>query len=116
MYKRLVFLACCFYMAAVCVPPAQANQASGVLSGGRDIDLVRLIVLDVSGSMDEAEVNKGRSRLDTARKELLDSIQQLPVSSKTPVILIPFCDDVLDNLERIYTDAKSLKEAFGHQA
>jgi len=113
MCKRLIFLACSFYIAAVCVPLAGANQTAGILSGGQGIDLVRLIVLDVSGSMDDPETNKGRSRLDTARKELLDSIQQLPVSNKTPVILIPFSNEVLDNFERIYTDAKSLKEAIG---
>lgn len=111
MYKRVIFLAYCFYIAAVLVLPAQAYQASSILAGGQDIDLLRIVVLDVSGSMDEAEVKKGPSRLDIARKEMLESIQQLPVGTKTPVILIPFNENVQDNLERIYTDAKSMKDA-----
>jgi len=98
-------------MAVVWVLPVQARQAAPVLSGGQDIDLLRIVVLDVSGSMNEIEAKKGCSRLDTARKEILESIQQLPVSSKTPVVLIPFCEKVRDGLERICTDAKSLKDA-----
>jgi len=111
MYKRSVLLAYCFYIVAVLVPPAQAYQAGSIQSGGQGIDLLRIVVLDVSGSMDEDDAKKGRSRLDTARKEMLESLQQLPVSSKTPVILIPFNEKVRDDIERIYTDSKSLKGA-----
>jgi hypothetical protein len=95
----------------VVVLPGQAAQGASVLSGGQDIDLLRIVVLDVSGSMDQTEATKAHSRLDTARQEILESIQQLPVSSKTPVVLIPFCEKVRDDLESIYRDEKSLKEA-----
>ena len=111
MCKRLIFLGYCFCMAVVWVLPGQAAQSASVLSGGQDIDLLRIVVLDVSGSMDQVEARKAHSRLDTARQEILESIRQLPVSSKTPVVLIPFCDKVRDDLERIYRDEKSLKKA-----
>ena len=111
MNKRLIFLAYCFCMVAVWVLPAQANQADPVLSGGQGIDLLRIVVLDISGSMNEVEAKKGHSRLYTARQEILESIQQLPISSKTPVVLIPFCEKIRDDLEQIYTDSQSLKDA-----
>ncbi|MEE9370223.1 MAG: vWA domain-containing protein, partial [Sedimentisphaerales bacterium] len=98
-------------MAVVWVLPAEAAQSASVLSGGQDIDLLRIVILDVSGSMDQVEARKAHSRLDTARQEILESIRQLPVSSKTPVVLIPFCEKVRDDLESIYRDEKSLKEA-----
>jgi hypothetical protein len=91
--------------------PVQASRTTPVLSRGRDIDLLRILILDVSGSMNEDDIKKGNSRLDTARQEILESIKQLPVSSKTPLVLIPFCETVRDDLERIYTDAQSLKKA-----
>jgi hypothetical protein len=111
MYKRVIFLAYCFHIATVLALPAQAYQAGSIQSEGQGITLLRIVVLDVSGSMSEADTKKGSSRLNTARKEILESLQQLPVSSKTPVILIPFNESVRDDLERIYTDARSLTDA-----
>ena len=110
MCKRLIFLGYCFCMVVVWVLPAEAAQSASGLSGGQDIDLLRIVILDVSGSMDKVEARKAHSRLDTARQEILESIRQLPVSSKTPVVLIPFCEKVRDDLERIYRDEKSLKK------
>ena len=111
MYKRFIYSAYFFCIALVVVLPAQAGQSASVLSGGQDVDLLRIVVMDISGSMDQVEARKAHSRLDTARQEIMESIQQLPINSKTPVVLIPFCEKVRDDLESIYRDEKSLKEA-----
>ena len=77
---------------------------------GQDADLLRIVVLDVSGSMSTQEAG-ALSRLDTARRELLESLRTLPAGDKTPVVLIPFCDDVLGASIRTYTNNADLQRA-----
>lgn len=74
------------------------------------LDLLRIIVLDVSDSMDQSD-SSGRTRLDTARKEMYETLAQLPPGCKTPVILIPFCNKVKNEFNRIYTNPDELKDA-----
>ncbi|MGB2754293.1 MAG: vWA domain-containing protein [Phycisphaerae bacterium] len=82
---------------------------------GQNVDLLRIVVLDVSGSMSTQDTGT-LSRLDTARRELLDSLKMLPASDKTPVVLIPFCDDVLSAPIRTYTDNAQLEQALSQLA
>jgi len=92
--------------------PARALQGSGA---GPSIDLLRIVVLDVSGSMSETD-KQGPSRLDTARQELLDALRALPASDKTPLVLIPFGDDVLSSSVRTYANNAQLERALGQLA
>lgn len=92
--------------------PAMAPQTPGP---GPSIDLLRIVVLDVSGSMSETE-EQGLSRLDTARRELLESLRALPASDKTPLVLIPFSDDVLSSSVRTYANNAELERALGQLA
>ena len=111
MYKRLtMILAYCFYAAVALASSAQAKQTILTLPNDKDIDLLRVVVLDVSGSMDAADT-KSLSRLGTARKEIKESLTQLPVSGKTPVILVPFCHKILEDFERIYFSTKAMADA-----
>jgi len=87
--------------------PATAPQNP---SARPTIDLLRIVVLDVSGSMSTQDTG-ALSRLDTARRELLESLKMLPASDKTPVVLIPFCDDVQTASVRVYTDNAQLQLA-----
>jgi hypothetical protein len=79
------------------------------------VDLLRIVVLDVSGSMSTQEAG-ALSRLDTARRELLESLRALPAGDKTPVVLIPFCDDVVSASIRTYTNNADLQRALGQLA
>ena len=76
------------------------------------IDLLRVVVLDVSGSMSTQDTG-ALSRLDTARRELLESLKMLPAGDKTPVILVPFSDDIVSASIRTYTDNTQLQQALG---
>lgn len=111
MYKRLILiLAYCFYATAVLASPAQAKQTISTLPNDKDMDLLRVVVLDVSGSMDSKDT-KSLTRMGTARKEIKESLTQLPVSGKTPVILVPFCDKIREDFERIYFSTKAMADA-----
>jgi len=77
MSKRLIFLGYCFCMVVVWVLPAEAAQSASGLSGGQDIDLLRIVILDVSGSMDQVEARKAHSRLDTARQEIFTEMKKV---------------------------------------
>jgi len=111
MDKRLtVILAYCFYAAAIMASPAQAKQTISMLPNDKDLDLLRVVVLDVSGSMDSKDT-KPLTRLGTARKEIKESLTQLPVSGKTPVILVPFCHKIQEDFERIYFSTKAMADA-----
>jgi len=79
------------------------------------VDLLRVVVLDVSGSMSTPDAG-GQSRLDTARRELQESLRTLPAGVKTPVVLVPFCDDVVQDSVRNYTDNTQLERALGQLA
>ncbi len=111
MYKRLiVILAYCFYAMAVLASPAQAKQTIPTLPNDKDIDLLRVLVLDVSGSMDGKDTKRS-TRLGTARKEIKESLTQLPVGGKTPVILVPFCHKIREDFERIYFSTSAMADA-----
>ena len=111
MYKRLiVILAYCFYATAVPASPAQTKQTISTLPDDKDMDLLRVVVLDVSGSMDSKDT-KPLTRLGTARKEIKESLTQLPVSGKSPVILVPFCHKIREDFERIYFSTKAMADA-----
>ena len=111
MYKRLtMILAYCFYATAVLASPAQTKQTISTLPNDKDIDLLRVVVLDVSGSMDSKDT-KPSTRMGTARKEIKESLTQLPLSGKTPVILVPFCHKILEDFERIYFSTKAMADA-----
>lgn len=116
MFKRPLLIINCILINMVFAVSSGANGGSIPLSGGRDVDLLRIFIIDISGSMDDEDLGANRSRLDTARVEIMDSIDKLPVSRKSPVVLIPFCDEVRDDLEMIYTDGKSLKKAVAELA
>jgi len=110
MYKRLIVtLAYCFYATAVLASPTQTKQTISTLPNDKDIDLLRVVVLDVSGSMDSKDT-KPLTRMGTARKEIKESLTQLPVSGKTPVILVPFCDKIREDFERIYFSTKAMAD------
>ncbi|MCJ7729914.1 MAG: VWA domain-containing protein [Sedimentisphaerales bacterium] len=100
------------FIAMILALPAQARQINPTrpADAGQSIDLLRVIVLDVSGSMGQADT-KGESRLDIARKEIQEGLTQLPVSNSTPVILVPFSEKVRDGYERIFTNTKELRDA-----
>ncbi len=106
-YERLNLIFC---LAAILILPTQANQVASTLSGGQDVELLRIVVLDVSSSMSQAD-GTASNRLDTARKEMRQALMQLPVSRKTPAILVPFNNRVCDGFDRIYTDPKELNDA-----
>lgn len=106
-YKRLSLISC---LAAVFILPAEANQPASVSSESQGIELLRIVVLDVSGSMSQADVTAA-SRLDTARKEIRQAFTQLPVSSKNPAIMVPFSERVRDGSDRIYTNPREFNEA-----
>jgi len=89
-------------------PPMGRQNAAAMPSP----DLLRIVVLDVSGSMSTQEAG-ALSRLDTARRELLESLRALPAGDKTPVVLIPFCDDVVSASIRTYTNNADLQRALG---
>ena len=111
MYKRLVLvLACCLYAMTLFVLPVGASRITSGPPWVQDVDLLRVVVLDVSGSMDEADT-KGLNRLDTARKEIQEALTQLPADTRTPVVLVPFSDKVQGDSERIYTSTKDLRDA-----
>jgi len=111
MYKRLtMILAYCFCTMAVLASPAQTKQTISTLPNDKDIDLLRVVVLDVSGSMDSKDT-KPLTRMGTARKEIKESLTQLPLSGKTPVILVPFCHKIREDFERIYFSTKAMADA-----
>lgn len=98
------------FLAVMLILPATAGQVASTLSGGQGVELLRIVVLDASGSMSEAD-GTASSRLDTARKEMRQALMQLPVSRKTPAILVPFNNRVCDGFDRIYTVPKELNDA-----
>jgi hypothetical protein len=114
---NIIFMYAAFILLAGMVtllPPALAApvmvpQTSGA---GASVDLLRIVVLDMSGSMSTQEAGT-LSRLDTARQELLESLRALPAGDKTPVVLIPFCDDVVSASTRTYTNSADLQRALG---
>jgi len=111
LYAAIILLAgmgASFSSAATAGP----SQAPGA---GFSVDLLRIVVLDVSGSMSTQEAG-ALSRLDTARRELLESLRMLQASDKTPVVLIPFCDDIVRDSIRTYTDNAQLQRALGQLA
>jgi hypothetical protein len=110
MYATYILLA-----SMVTLPPsalAASAMAPQIPGAGASVDLLRIAVLDVSGSMSTQEAG-ALSRLDTARRELLESLRALPAGDKTPVVLIPFCDDVLGASIRTYTNNADLQGALG---
>lgn len=110
MYKRLVLiLACCLFAIESMLLPVSARITDSAPRVKQDIDLLRVVVLDVSDSMNRADT-KGLSRLDTARKEIQEALTQLPAGTKTPVVLIPFSNKVWDDSEHIYTSTQDLKD------
>ena len=110
MYAAFILLA----GMATLLPPALAAMAGPPQApgAGSSVDLLRVVVLDVSGSMSTQDTG-GQSRLDTARRELLESLRALPAGDKTPVVLIPFCDDVVSASIRTYTNSADLQRALG---
>lgn len=65
------------------------------------LGLVRIVVLDTSGSM-------AGERIETSRKELLDLGRQLPPSTDNPFIVVPFHHDAHD--VKTFTDLKSFEK------
>lgn len=111
MYKRfIVILTYCFYATVLLASPTQTKQTISTLPNDKDMDLLRVVVLDVSGSMDSRDT-KPLTRLGTARKEIKESLTQLPVSGKTPIILVPFCDKIREDFERIYFSTNAMADA-----
>ena len=111
MYKRLALtLVCCLYVMIDFISPVHASQAKPALSREQEVDLLRVVVLDVSGSMDITET-KGLNRLETACKEIQEALAQLPASPQAPVILVPFSNKVWADYELVYTDTKDLRKA-----
>ncbi len=98
------------YLAVVLILPAEANQPASVSPGGQGIQILRIVVVDASSSMSQAD-GTAISRLETARREIQQALMQLPASDKTPVILVPFSDQVCSGFDRIYTNPKELNDA-----
>jgi hypothetical protein len=108
MYRNLILILACYPMATLGCQTS-TGQISSLPPHEESIDLLRVVVLDVSGSMDEADT-KGLSRLGTARKEIEESLAQLPASNKAPVVLVPFCDKIREDFERIYFSTKAMED------
>ena len=89
---------------------AQGATQSTKSPASQPVDLLRIVVLDVSGSMNEVD-GKNPSRLDTARKEFKQSVKSLPASVNAPVVLIPFSTDVLNQFVSVYTNNADLEKA-----
>jgi hypothetical protein len=66
--------------------------------------------------MSEVDKPGGLSRLDTARRELLESLKMLPAGDKAPVVLVPFCDDIVSASIQTYTNNAQLQRALGQLA
>jgi hypothetical protein len=96
-----------WFINGVMLASAQAPQPPKAAVSGAP-DLLRIVVIDVSGSMNEADGNSP-SRLDTARNEFKQSLKSLPATASTPVVLIPFSDDVLHQFVRIFADNNDLE-------
>ena len=74
--------------------PGQATPPDGAPQGQANLDLLRVVVLDISGSMRSPD--HGSSRLDVARNELISAVAQFPPTLRAPVVLIPFAGSVDD--------------------
>ncbi|MBN2269869.1 MAG: VWA domain-containing protein [Sedimentisphaerales bacterium] len=97
-------------LAAVLILPAEAKQPASVSAGDQGLEILRIIVIDVSSSMSQTD-GTAISRVETARREIQQALIQLPASDKTPVILVPFSDQVRSGFDHIYTDPKELNGA-----
>ena len=105
-----IVLAVAALLVAQVLASAQGPTQLKTPPASQPVDVLRIVVVDVSGSMGDPDT-KGMSRLDTARGELLQSLKSLPASPRAPVVLIPFSDDVLVDFVQVYTNNGQLERS-----